>query len=77
MTGSAQADINAVIKLWNTGQRERAVECVLDQDMRPRLEAEKRRIETPGARNLLHAERPDAVAKRIHETITAILAATE
>src|SRR5262249_19338943 len=76
MTGSAHADIDAVIKLWNTGKRQQAMSMVFAQDMRGRLQDEMRRIAAPGGRDLLHPDNGDFVSKRIYGTIRDILAAT-
>jgi hypothetical protein len=75
VTGSTHPAIDDVVTMWNRGAKDQAVEMVRgDPDLRGRMEAELLRLKTPGpARDLLHADRPDAVSLRHFQWLTAIL----
>lgn len=75
MTGSASPAIDAVVALWNTGSRDDVLTQLQgNPSLVDGLRAEVTRLETSNARrNLLHPDRGDAVSKRLHADMKAIL----
>jgi hypothetical protein len=73
MTGSAHADIDAVVGLWNTKRQPEAIAMVQgDSYLSAKIEAELARLAAPGRRSLLET---DEVSRRLNRDLRAILVA--
>lgn len=75
MTGSTSSQIDDVVTLWNTGHHRKALAAMADPALVALVQAEVTRLETPGRRNLLDEERGDVVARHLHRSLVALLAA--
>lgn len=75
MTGSSNADLNALLADWVANRRDRALAAMRgSQALRDQVSAEIARLETPGRRNLLEQ---DEVCRQLHRVLKALQAAAD